>query len=313
MTADYKATNIQVLKGLEAIRQNYDLKYLLEESKKYKSIKEFSKNINIEERSLGRALREAKLIQKYPNIHKSKAEPLNHFRIEKELNLFSKQHDIQNIKVRDLKRKIKLWDKKIEKNPRILLSQLQEDLVIGSLMGDANARKRWGLTYFRCSHSEKQRLYLKWKYHLLIEFTKSNIHISLKKDSNPMYEFQTLSHVVFNSYHDLFYKQGKKEITKEILNLLTPRALAIWICDDGSFCNNLKYIILCTNSYSYEEHIVMKEYFQNKWKVNPTIGFRDNKYYYLRFTVADTKKLISIIQKFIPLKEMLYKIGEKND
>ena len=38
MTADYKAINIQVLKGLKTIREHYDLISLLEESKKYKSI-----------------------------------------------------------------------------------------------------------------------------------------------------------------------------------------------------------------------------------------------------------------------------------
>ncbi len=312
MTADYKAINIQVLKGLERIRQNYDLKSLLEESKKYKSIKEFSKNINIEEKSLGRALREAKILQKFPSLDRSKAGPLNHFKIEKELDLFSQKVDINNITFRELRRVIKNWDKKIEKNPKILLSSLQGDLIIGSLMGDANARKRWGLTYFRCGHSEKQKRYLKWKYNQFTNFIQSNIHISIKKNRSPMYEFQTLSHNIFNFYHKLFYKYGRKQISKEVLNKLNPRSLAFWICDDGSYCNSLHYIILCTNSFSYKEHILMKEYFNEKWDLNPAIGFRDNKYYYLRFTVKDTKKLISIIRKFIPIKNMLYKIGEKN-
>ena len=313
MTADYKAINIQVLKGLKTIREHYDLISLLEESKKYNSIIEFSKNIGIEEKSLGRALREAKFIQKYPNLHRSKAEPMNHFKIKKELELFSRAYNLEDITVRKLRKAINTWNKKIEKKPKILLNPLQEDIIIGSLIGDANARKRWSLTYFRCGHSEKQKKYLEWKYNHFTEFIHSPIHINIKKDRIPMYEFQTLSHPIFNFYNKLFYKNGRKQITKEVLNKLNPRSLAFWVCDDGSYCNTLHYIILCTNSFTHEEHILMKEFFNKKWGLDPTIGFRDGKYYYLRFTVKDTKKLISIIQKFIPIKEMLYKIGEKND
>ncbi len=53
----------------------------------------------------------------------------------------------------------------------------------------------------------------------------------------------------------------------------------------------------------------MKEFFIEKFGLNPTIGFRDGKYYYLRFSKKDSRKLIEIIKPFIP-KGMEYKIGE---
>src|SRR3989338_9408697 len=142
MTADYKAINIQVLKGLENIRKKYDIDLLLEQSKEYPTIKEFSRNINIEEKSLGRALREARVLQKFPNLHRSKAQPLYHFKIKKELKLFSQKYNLEKLQVRELRKKIKIWAKIVEKNPRILISPLQQDLIVGSLIGDANARKR---------------------------------------------------------------------------------------------------------------------------------------------------------------------------
>ena len=54
----------------------------------------------------------------------------------------------------------------------------------------------------------------------------------------------------------------------------------------------------------------MKKYFNEVWGLDPTIGFRDNKYYYLRFKQDDSEKLIDIIKLYIP-KGMKYKIGEK--
>ena len=46
-----------------------------------------------------------------------------------------------------------------------------------------------------------------------------------------------------------------------------------------------------------------------KFGLNPTIGFRDKKYYYLRFKQKDSRKLIEVIKPFIP-SCMNYKIGE---
>ena len=48
--------------------------------------------------------------------------------------------------------------------------------------------------------------------------------------------------------------------------------------------------------------------FKEQFGLNPTIAFRDNKYYYLRFKKEDSKKLIEIVKPFIPLS-MLYKVG----
>ncbi|MEK6820204.1 MAG: hypothetical protein AABX71_00655, partial [Nanoarchaeota archaeon] len=119
------------------------------------------------------------------------------------------------------------------------------------------------------------------------------------------------THSVFNYYRKLFYLNNRKIITKEILEQLNPKSLAIWVCDDGSYDNTQGYIVLCTNAYSLEEHKLMKEFFKEKFELDPTIGFRNNKYYFLRFKQQDSKKLIEIIKPFIP-KCMGYKIGEKN-
>ena len=127
-----------------------------------------------------------------------------------------------------------------------------------------------------------------------------------------MFEFSTRTHPVFNYYRNLFYGSGEKKVTKYILNELTPRGLAVWVCDDGSYCVSGKYLIMCTNSFSKEEHDLMQKYFKESWGLNVSIGFRDNKYYYLRFLKEDTRKLIKIIRPYLP-KSMLYKIGEKNE
>lgn len=310
---EYSTSNNEILRNLELVRKKYDLNWLLEESKKYSSILKFSKEIGISESALKRAINEVTILKKFPGLDKCKSQLISHFRIKKELELFTRIYNIYQNPFRKLRKIIKDWDNSLEKNPFILLNQLQHDVLIGTLLGDGNVRKRWGLSYFRCSHSEKQKGYLLWKYNLFKEFTKSDIHTSKRKNRLNMFDFQTLSNRIFNYYYSLFYKNGKKIITAEILNKLNPMSIAIWICDDGSYCNKQGNIILCTNCFSLEEHKLIKNYFKEKWNLDPTVGFRDKKYYYLRFKKQDSIKLINIIKNFIPVKEMFYKIGEKND
>ena len=117
------------------------------------------------------------------------------------------------------------------------------------------------------------------------------------------------THPVFNYYRKLFYKNNFKAICQDLLEHLNSRSLAIWTCDDGSFSKKQGYIILCTNSFNFEEHKLMKEFFNKRFGLTPTIGFRDKKYYYLRFNKEDSRKLIEIVRPFVP-DCMKYKIGE---
>ncbi len=194
-----------------------------------------------------------------------------------------------------------------------MLSPEQHNVIIGALLGDGNLRKRGKNTLFRTEHSDKQKDYLYWIYDLFSEFTLSEPKRSFHKGHKyATYSFTTFAHPAFNFYYDLFYKNGRKEVNEKILKQITPQSLAIWICDDGSYCNSIKDLILCTNSFSIKEHKLMQKYFLDKWGLNCSIRFRDGKYYYLSFYKKDTIKLANIIKSSMPLEQMKYKIGEKN-
>ena len=211
-----------------------------------------------------------------------------------------------------MRKSILEWKTLVSKNPRLLLTQQQHDVITGMLLGDGNVRLRDQNSLFRVEHSERQKNYVYWTYFLFKEFTMSEPMVSSPRGHHKysMYSFTTFVHPVFNFYHDLFYKTGTKRITKQILDMLTPQSLAVWVCDDGSYSNSGQHIILCTNCFTLEEHKLMQEYFKEKWGLNCSIRFRDGKYYYLSFYKKDTQKLISIIREFIPTQDLKYKIGE---
>jgi LAGLIDADG DNA endonuclease family len=65
------------------------------------------------------------------------------------------------------------------------------------------------------------------------------------------WHFTTRSLPCFTEFYHLFYINGKKFIPHCIGELLTPRALAFWIMDDGTAIKS--GLILQTDSYSISE------------------------------------------------------------
>ena len=74
--------------------------------------------------------------------------------------------------------------------------------------------------------------------------------------------FQTYSHTDLKFYDEIFYPiheykgyRRKKRVPKDIHKILTPRALAYWFMDDGSYRTRKakRYYVLNTQSFIFED------------------------------------------------------------
>ncbi|MBS3140668.1 hypothetical protein J4405_00820 [Candidatus Woesearchaeota archaeon] len=312
MADNRNGTSGGYLVGIRALRENYDVIELSKEIKKQGDILSLSQRLGVNRRTLSTAFHEGRVLSLFSELDKSKASILSALRTNRELKIFAEKYDLNNTSARDLIKLIKKWREDIQQNPLLLITPEEHEIIIGTLLGDGSIRKRETNSCLRFSHSLAQKDYCEFKKEIFKNFQISEF-VERKRLSKNMItiDFATKTHFVFNYYRNLFYKNNKKIITNEVLDQITPRALAFWLCDDGSYCQRDKYIILCTNSFSLEEHRLMKEFFNQKFNLNPTIGFRDNKYYYLRFIKKDTEKLVNLVKKFIP-DSMKYKIGERD-
>ena len=312
---EYLAKDITVMEGLEAVRKKFDVVELSKKIKQKGDVLILSSQLKIKPRILNSAYYERRILSTFPYIDRSKASALAPLRTNRDLIRFAERYNLDNLQVRDIVFLVRKWNNEIQKNPLLLISSDEHEMIIGTLMGDGSIRKRDKNSSIRFSHSIKQKNYCEEKKNILKEFNLSEFNEKQTKNNYRQIhtiDFSTRSHPVFNYYYNLFYKNGIKFVTPEILKNITPRGLAFWICNDGSYCKKQSYIILCTNSLSLEEHKLMKNFFKEKFGIYPRIGYRDGKYYYLRFSKDDSKKLIEIVKPFIP-KSMKYKIGEHND
>src|SRR3989344_6330854 len=179
----------------------------------------------------------------------------------------------------------------------------QFDVIIGSLLGDARLECRSvGLrnpitARLRVHHGEKQKEYVFWKYELL-----KNLVMRIPQESawdNPKrnlhevsWYFHTKSLREFGVLHRYLYRDGAKILSKDILDALTPRMIAIWFMDDGS--NTQESFTLNTHSFSGEEQMSIVNFFSDRYAIVPTI-VKDRTKYKLRIGKNDYKKFIDIV------------------
>ncbi len=195
-------------------------------------------------------------------------------------------------------------------------TQRQKDIALGSLLGDAYLRPssaRPPATSYSLSftHGEKQKAYLEWK---LSEFenyvvTKQFYRRVVSFHNNaPTYSFSTITHPYLKELHDLCYPDGVKRVSRELLCQLSALSLAVWYMDDGSRNRNRGTVVLCTNCFSYDEHVLMVDFFANRFNIEAKIEPRRNGQFALRINASQRHRFFDLIAPHIP-DCMAYKLG----
>lgn len=134
----------------------------------------------------------------------------------------------------------------------IELNDIQKDVIIGSLLGDATMGLRLGQPVYALKFEQciKNQGYIKHLYEIFLPFvgTIPSIRYIDKEKTRQAISFRTYRHKSLIFYFNLFYrvieikqedgsfiKKSFKIVPKNIHKFLTPRALAYWFMDDGSY------------------------------------------------------------------------------
>lgn len=202
-----------------------------------------------------------------------------------------------------------------------LFPSCQRDVIIGSLLGDARLECRSvGLrnpvtARLRIHHGENQKEYVFWKYsilkNLVLNGPKESTWDNLKRNLHEVsWYFHTRSTKAFGDIHGIFYRNGVKVFPVEILDYITPRALAIWFMDDGS--HNENGVTLNTHGFTYEEQRYIQYFLQSRHSI-PSAIVRDRTKFKIAIGRGQRKFFLKIIQSFIA-PAMIYKIkSPRND
>ena len=203
----------------------------------------------------------------------------------------------------------------------MMINKQSEQVLLGSLLGDGYINRRQlsnGEYRYRYQeiHTIKQKDYALDKSKILDNVATIKNSSIIKSVNNKKFGYITirsLDSLSLKKYHNLFYKNKRKIITKAILDILTPLGIAYWFMDDGTYDYWSKWTHLSTNSFSLQEHKLIKDWFEKEHHLKCNIAKDGRGWgYYIRFNVKETKKFIDLIRPYIH-KSMTYKLGTKNN
>lgn len=192
-----------------------------------------------------------------------------------------------------------------------------KEMLVGLTIGDGYIQKKDSKEYnytqytIILKHCEKQKEYIEYKAKILenIFGTEVKVH-AINNNGYPGY-YCSKSGKILKEIRELLYPNGKKHITKECLELLTPETLAIWYMDDGSLSARRKngkissYEMTLNTYVSDEEHDLIIQYFLEKWNVHFSKAKSHNGYR-LRCGTIEARKFIKIIDQYV-IPSMKYK------
>lgn len=193
--------------------------------------------------------------------------------------------------------------------------------LIGMVLGDASLYRQSGsqgtdATVLKITHSIKQRAYLEWKRDIIQPMFDYPLNIietynQAKGKRYPVAKLLTRSNPQLKRLRKIMYDAtGTKRVTPQLLNALDDRAVAIWYCDDGCLSTTVgrgATVMLATNNFTYQEHLLMQEWFADVYGVYFNINRHKSGTYNLRRGISDAHKLLDRIAPHI-IEPMRYKV-----
>lgn len=158
---------------------------------------------------------------------------------------------------------------------RGVLTSRQEEILIGTLLGDAHLEKNGRFTRLRIDHYDKHKEYIFW---LASEFQPFSLKprqiFEVDRRNRKTYSrwhFSTKSLPIFEEYRELFYINGKKVVPACLFHIITPLSLAIWYMDDGFRRLDSKGFYLCTSSFTGEEQNELQKLLHTRFNLDTRI------------------------------------------
>lgn len=163
---------------------------------------------------------------------------------------------------------------------KVVLNDDQNQILIGSFLGDGHVDKRSKYNTYRLSFTqgEKQKKYLEFKCDI---FNIKNIKNIKSGYTGKMSVYQSSPSSTFILNEDLI----------GLTHDMDERALAIWYMDDGSYSKESGCCCIHSNAFNEDEHLFLQFVLKNNFGINAVIS-KNKGYYYLRFNKEDSDKLL---------------------
>lgn len=181
-------------------------------------------------------------------------------------------------------------------------------IILGSLLGDGSLKisRGYANARFAFRHSVLQKEYFFWKTNSLKSISSGKCF--WRQDDGKI-RYQSLATSELTELYHLTHRNGKFDINRKWLSLLSPLSLSVWWCDDGSLVGDTRQGVICTDSFSKPNLATLSEYLRGVWGIKTRISYCMKKYFRLYIDSSEElKKFLRIILPYIPVENMLPKV-----
>lgn len=196
------------------------------------------------------------------------------------------------------------------------LTDVQKEIIIGTMLGDATIPRKVGRPGKSIKFEQRINVY-SYVHHLYEQFEPlvgTGPRVRYKKDGKNSIWFRTYSHDSLLYYYNLFYvedpssKRVVKTVPSNIHKLLTPRALAYWFMDDGTYNynRNTKNYLFNTQGFTQSENKLLREALKTRFNIYANVHKDVNKYR-LYISASSSSTLLDLIDPYIH-KTFRYKL-----
>lgn len=112
------------------------------------------------------------------------------------------------------------------------ITDKQTQVILGTVLGGSSIYKPTGGKNCYLSMRDKNHNWLEYKANILNSLA-SERPFTLDKKSHKWHMWHSCCYPAFTEFRELFYNDGKKLVTKEILSKLRDEGHAIWCGDSG--------------------------------------------------------------------------------
>lgn len=201
---------------------------------------------------------------------------------------------------------------------KLKLNDIQREILIGALLGDATMLKKKvknksGLfnPYVKFEQKISSKEYIDHLYFVFKDWVGlppliRNIDYG-KQTFRQSIWFKTYSHPSFTYYYNQFYRSsGKKIIPLTLIKKITPRSLAYWYMDGGSFNKRDQAFMLHTQGFSYTNLVDVVNLLSSKYSLHLSLH-KDGCNWKLYIKKESTITFLNLIRPYV-LPCFYYKI-----
>lgn len=217
-----------------------------------------------------------------------------------------------------------------KKMSQVPIPELQKSVMVGTILGDTSFGIQTGYRNPRMQnrHSTRQASWFFWKWFICLRDFNNGLSSVTFQDpdgfqvASPELPGEILGKLKINSkanrvlhqLHDVICENNRKKIERKWLNHMNDYfLLTLWL-DDGSLTNN-RQGEFALDLFSVEEQQIFVDYLKSVWDIESyvynTKEVMKNGLVRHRIKIKDQEnllKLLRIVARIVPVKEMLYKI-----